>query len=92
MDPLTTWNTGTFIQSVAEAVKIAQPQHVEAVTPGSPLASKVTDFCLFLTAAATIGGVTSGGESVSLALPAGYNPIRFKSIASVSTGTAYALW
>lgn len=92
MDALSTWNTGTFIQSLAEALKIAQAQHAEAITPGSPLASGNTDFCILLSAAATVGGVTVGGETVSIALPAGYNPIRFKSISSVSTGTATALW
>jgi len=91
-DSLNTWSASSFLQAISEALKFAQVQHVEQITPGSPLSSGVTDFALLLSDAATVQITTVGGETITMGLPAGYQPIRVSAVASVSTGTAYALY
>jgi len=92
INPLDTWNAETYVQALSEAMKIAQANNIEQITPGSPLASGVTNFALLLSDAATVGLTTAGGQTITIGLPAGYQPIRVSAVASVSTGTAYALW
>lgn len=91
-DSLQTWNASSYLQAIAEELKIGQANNIEAITPGSPLSSGIEDFSLFLTEAATVELTTVGGQTVTIDLPAGYNPIRVASVASVSTGQAYAMY
>lgn len=91
-DSLETWSASSFLQALSEALKFSQVKHVEAITPGSPLPSGTTDFALLLSDAATVEMTTVGGETITVGLPQGYQPIRCSAIASLSTGTAYALY
>lgn len=91
--PQESWGIyNSLLQVVAAELQYASPNNFEAITPGSSLTSGVTNFCLYLTASATVGFTTVGGQTVSVVLPAGYNPIRCSAVSSVSTGTAYALY
>lgn len=90
--PFTTWNSNIALEVIAKELQTASAQNIEVITPGSALASGVTDFSLLLSAAANVQLTTVGGQTVTVALPAGYNPIRVASVASVSAGTAYALY
>jgi len=91
-DSLETWSASSFLQAMSEALKFSQVKHIEQVTPGSPLTSGTTDFAILLSDAATLELTTTGGDTVTVGLPAGYQPIRCSAIASVSTGTVYALY
>jgi hypothetical protein len=91
--PQESWNSDIMIEVIAKELQYASPNNVEAITPGSPLASGVTNFSLLLSEAATVGFTPVGATgSISVALPAGYQPIRVSAVASVSAGSAYALY
>jgi hypothetical protein len=90
--PQESWNNTHLTDVIALELQYASPQNMVAITPGSALSTGVTNFCLYLTAGATVGLTTVGGQTVTVALPAGYNPLRVSAVASVSTGTAYALY
>lgn len=91
---LETWDSSSYIQAIAQSLQYASIQNVVAITPGatSGTLAGVGNYSLLLTAAATVGLTTQGGQTLSVALPAGYNPIRVTNVSSVSTGTAYALY
>ena len=91
-DSLNTWESSSYLQAIAEELKIGQARNIEEITPGSPLGSGIEDFSLYLSAAATVGLTTVGGQTITIALPAGYNPLRVASVASVSAGKAYAMY
>jgi len=91
--PQESWNSNIMLEVIAKELQYGSPNNAELVTPGSPLASGVTDFCLLLSAAATVTCTPVGATgSIALTLPAGYNPIRMQSVTTVSTGTAWALY
>jgi len=92
MDTLQTWNSSSFLQAIAEELKFASSRNMEEITPGSPLPSGVEDFSLLLSSAASVGLTTTGGQTLTVSLPAGFNPIRVQSVATVSAGTAVALY
>lgn len=92
VNPLQTWTAETYVQALSEALKIAQANNIEVISPGNPLGSGVTNFALLLTDAAVVDLTTAGGQTVTVSLPAGYQPIRVSEVAAVGTGTAYALW
>jgi hypothetical protein len=84
-DSLSTWSSSSYIQAIAEQGKISQVNNIELVVPGSPLASGVEDFCLYLEQPAIVELTTYGGQTVTMGLAAGYHPIRCKEIISSST-------
>lgn len=93
-DSLTTWSSSSYDQAVAQALQIAQAQNIVQITPGatSGTIAGVGAYALYLTAAATLTLTTAGTQTLTINLPAGYQPIRVSNVTSVSTGTAYALY
>ena len=93
-DSLTTWSSSSFDQAIAQALQIAQAQNIVQITPGatSGTIAGVGQFALLLSDAATLTLTTAGGQTLSMGLPAGYQPIRITNVTSVSAGTAYALY
>lgn len=93
-DALDTWNSSSFLQAIAQSLQYAQAQNVQAITPGatSGTLAGVGSYTLLLTDAADVAVTTAGGQSLTVSLPAGYNPIRVSNVTSVSAGTAYALY
>lgn len=93
-DSLTTWQSSSFLQAIAQSLQIASAQNIVQITPGatSGTLAGVGSYSLLLTAAATVGLTTAGGQTLSVSLPAGYQPIRVSNVSSVSAGTAYALY
>lgn len=93
-DSLTTWSSSSFDQAIAQALQIAQAQNIVQITPGatSGTIAGVGQFALLLSDAATLTLTTAGGQTLSMGLPAGYQPIRVTNVTSVSAGTAYALY
>lgn len=93
-DSLTTWNSSSFLQAIAQELQIAQAQNIVQITPGATAGSipGVGSYALYLTGAATLTLTTAGGQTLTINLPAGYQPIRVSNVTSVSTGTAYALY
>ena len=93
-DSLSAWNSSSFLQAIAQELQIASAQNIVALTPGATSGNVpgVSSFALLLTAAADVDVTTAGGQSLTVSLPAGYQPIRVSNVASVSTGTAYALY
>ena len=93
-DSLSTWQASSFLQAIAQELQIAQAQNIVQLTPGatSGTLAGVGAFALLLTDAATLTLTTAGGQTLSMGLPAGYQPIRVTNVTSVSAGTAYALY
>ena len=93
-DSLTTWSSSSFDQAIAQALQIAQAQNIVQITPGatSGTIAGVGQFALLLSDAATLTLTTAGGQTLTMGLPAGYQPIRITNVTSVSAGTAYALY
>lgn len=93
-DSLSTWQASSFLQAIAQELQIAQAQNIVQITPGatSGTLAGVGQFALLLTDAATLTLTTAGGQTLSMGLPAGYQPIRVTNVTSVSAGTAYALY
>lgn len=91
--PQESWNSDIMLEIIAKELQYASSNNVEAITPGSPLASGVTNFSLLLSEAATVALTPVGsGSSISVSLPAGYNPIRVSAVTTVSAGSAWALY
>jgi Zn-dependent alcohol dehydrogenase len=82
------------MQAIAQSLQYASVQNIVAITPGatSGTLSGVGNYSLYLTASASVEMTTAGGQTVTMTLPAGYNPIRVANVTSVSTGTAYAMY
>lgn len=93
-DALDTWESSSFLQAIAQSLQYSAAQNVVAITPGATSGTLpgVATYALYLTDAATVGMTTAGGQTVSIALPAGYQPLRVSNVTSVSAGTAYALY
>ena len=93
-DSLSTWQASSFLQAIAQELQIAQAQNIVQLTPGatSGTIAGVGAFALLLSDAATLTLTTAGGQTLSMGLPAGYQPIRVTNVTSVSAGTAYALY
>ena len=93
-DSLTTWQASSFLQAIAQELQIAQAQNIVELTPGATSGSipGVGSFALLLSDAATLTLTTAGGQTLTMGLPAGYQPIRVSNVTSVSTGTAYGLY
>ena len=93
-DALQTWESSSFLQAIAQSLQYAAAQNIVAITPGatSGTLAGVGAYSLLLTAAANVTLTTAGGQSLTVALPAGYQPIRVSNVTTVSTGTAYALY
>ncbi len=93
-DSLTTWSSSSYDQAVAQALQIATAQNIVEITPGatSGSISGVGAFALLLSDAATLTLTTAGGQTLTMGLPAGYQPLRISNVTSLSTGTAYALY
>ena len=93
-DSLSTWQASSFLQAIAQELQIAQAQNIVQLTPGatSGTIAGVGAFALLLTDATTITLTTSGGQTLTMGRPAGYNPIRVTNVTSVTTGTVYGLY
>lgn len=93
-DSLSTWQASSFLQAIAQELQIAQAQNIVELTPGATSGSiaGVGSFALLISDAATITLTTAGGQTLTMGLPAGYQPIRVSNVTSVSTGTVYALY
>ena len=93
-DSLSTWDSSSYLQAIAQSLQYSSAQNIVQITPGatSGTLAGVGSYALLLTQAATVGLTTAGGQTVSVALPAGYNPIRVSNVSSVSAGTAFALY
>lgn len=93
-DSLSTWQSSSYLQAIAQELQIAQAQNIVQITPGatSGTIAGVSSYALYLTAAATLTLTTAGAQTLTINLPAGYQPIRISNVTSVSTGTAYALY
>ena len=93
-DSLSTWQSSSYLQAIAQELQIAQAQNIVQITPGatSGTLTGVSSYALYLTAAATLTLTTAGSQTLTINLPAGYQPIRVSNVTSVSTGTAYALY
>jgi hypothetical protein len=93
-DSLSTWSSSSYLQAIAQALQVAAAQNIVQITPGATSGNVpgVSSFALLLTAAADVDVTTAGGQSLTVSLPAGYQPIRVSNVAAVSTGTAYALY
>lgn len=91
---LETWDSLSFTQAIAQSLQYASAQNVVALTPGATSGTlpNVGNYSLLLTAAANVTLTTQGGQTLTVALPAGYNPLRVTNVSAVSTGTAYALY
>ena len=93
-DALDTWSASSFLQAIAQELQYASAQNIQAITPGatSGTLAGVGSYSLLLTDAADVALTTAGGQSLTVSLPAGYQPIRVSNVTSVSAGTAYALY
>ena len=93
-DSLSTWQASSFLQAIAQELQIAQAQNIVELTPGATSGSiaGVGSFALLLSDATTITLTTAGGQTLTMGLPAGYQPIRVSNVTSVSAGTVYALY
>lgn len=93
-DSLSTWQSSSFLQAIAQALQIAQAQNIVEITPGatSGTIAGVGSFALLLSDSATVTLTTAGGQSLTMGLPAGYQPIRVTNVTSVSTGTVHGLY
>jgi hypothetical protein len=93
-DSLSAWNSSSFLQAIAQELQIASAQNIVQLTPGATSGNipGISSFALLLTAAADVDLTTAGGQSLTVSLPAGYQPIRVSNVAAVSTGTAYGLY
>lgn len=93
-DSLSTWQASSFLQAIAQELQIAQAQNIVELTPGATSGSiaGVGSFALLLSDAATLTLTTAGGQTLTMGLPAGYQPIRVSNVTSVSTGTVYGLY
>ena len=93
-DSLSTWQASSFLQAIAQELQIAQAQNIVELTPGATSGSiaGVGSFALLISDAATITLTTAGGQTLTMGLPAGYQPIRVSNVTSVSTGTVYGLY
>ena len=92
MDVLQTWDASSYLQAISESLKLASSKNMEIIVPGSPLGSGIEDFSILMSESSSVTLVTVGGQTVTATLPAGYNPIRVKSVTTVVTGTAIALY
>jgi hypothetical protein len=79
---------------MTQALQYASSQNIEEITPGatSGSISGVASYALLLTDAADVALTTAGGQTLTVSLPAGYQPLRISNVTSVSAGTAYALY
>jgi hypothetical protein len=93
-DSLQTWDSVSYTQAMAQALQYASAQNIEAITPGatSGSISGQATYSLLLTDAADVALTTAGGQTLTVSLPAGYQPLRISHVTSVSAGTAYALY
>jgi hypothetical protein len=93
-DSLSTWSASSFTQAIAQSLQYASSQNIQAITPGatSGTLDGVGNYSLLLTDAADVALTTAGGQTLTVSLPAGYQPIRVSNVTSVSAGTAYALY
>ena len=93
-DALDTWSASSFLQAIAQELQYASAQNIQAITPGatSGTLAGVGSYSLLLTDAADVALTTAGGQSLTVSLPAGYQPLRVSNVTSVSAGTAYALY
>lgn len=93
-DSLSTWSASSYLQAIAQELQIAQAQNIVELTPGATSGTLpgVASYALLLSDAATLTLTTAGGQTLTMGLPAGYQPIRVSNVTSLSTGTAYALY
>jgi hypothetical protein len=93
-DSLSTWDSVSYTQAMAQALQYASSQNIQVITPGatSGTLTGVGNYSLLLTDAASVALTTAGGQTLTVSLPAGYQPIRVSNVTSVSAGTAYALY
>jgi len=93
-DSLETWSSSSYLQAIAQSLQIAAAQNIVVITPGATTGTLdgVASYSLLLTDAASLDITTAGGQSLTVSLPAGYQPIRVSNVAAVSVGTAYALY
>jgi hypothetical protein len=93
-DSLSTWQASSYLQAIAQELQIAQAQNIVELTPGATSGTLVgvASYALLLSDAATLTLTTAGGQTLTMGLPAGYQPIRVSNVTSLSTGTAYALY
>lgn len=93
-DSLSTWSASSYLQAIAQELQIAQAQNIVELVPGatSGTLAGVASYALLLSDAATLTLTTAGGQTLTMGLPAGYQPIRVSNVTSLSTGTAYALY
>lgn len=93
-DSLSTWQASSFLQAIAQELQIAQAQNIVELTPGATSGSiaGVGSFALLLSDAATLTLTTAGGQTLTMGLPAGYQPLRISNVTSVSVGTVHALY
>jgi len=93
-DALDTWSASSFLQAIAQELQYASAQNIVEITPGatSGTLAGVGSYSLLLTEAADVALVTGGGQTLTVTLPAGYQPLRVSNVTSVSAGTAYALY
>lgn len=93
-DSLSTWQSSSYLQAIAQSLQIAAAQNIVQITPGATTGTLagVAAYSLLLTQAADVDVTTAGGQTLTVSLPAGYQPIRVSNVAAVSAGTAYALY
>jgi hypothetical protein len=93
-DSLETWSSSSFTQAIAQSLQYAAAQNIQTIVPGatSDTLAGVGSYSILLTDAADVALTTAGGQTLTVSLPAGYQPIRVSNVTSVSAGTAYALY
>ena len=93
-DALQSWSSSSYTQAIAQALQYAAAQNIVEITPGvtSGTLDGVGSYSLLLTDAANVSLTTGGGQTLTVSLPAGYQPLRVSNVTSVSAGTAYALY
>lgn len=93
-DSLTTWGSSSYTQAIAQALQFASAQNVELIVPGATSGTlpDTDNYSLLLTAAADVTLTTQGGQTLTLPLPAGYNPLRITNVSAISGATGYALY
>lgn len=81
---LQTNNESSYIQAVSNRFDTAVPRNVFVV---SPSATAFEESVIYIDAADTLTIETAGGQTVTMALPAGFLPLRVVKV-TAQTGTA----
>jgi hypothetical protein len=85
-----TTNESSYIQAVSNRWDAALPSHAVALTTGVDFE---TPSIIYLTDAADVEFTPwDGSSTITMALPAGFVPIRMKNVVSVSAGAATRLF